>query len=63
MSSNIKTNHTFFFKQHSTPEPILSMKGKYACRNEKMMQKKLIRKVILKIIGKENGFFFKKMRF
>ena len=29
----------FFFKQHSTPQPILNMKGKYACRNVKMMQK------------------------
>ena len=41
MSSNVKTNHTnfFFFKQHSTPQPILNMKGKYACRNVKMMHK------------------------
>ena len=58
MSSNVKINHTiFFFKQHSTPQPILNMKGKYACRNVKMMQKKLIRKVTLKIIEKEMFFF------
>ena len=29
----------FFFKHHSTPQPILNMKGKYACRNVKMMHK------------------------
>ena len=55
----------FFKKQYSTPQPILNMKEKYACRNVKMMQKKQIRKSTLKMIEKENCFFFftKKMCF
>ena len=57
MSSNVKTNHTIFFKQHSTPQPILNMKGKYACRNVKKDAEKLIRKVTLKMIEKKIFFF------
>ena len=64
-SSNVKTNHTIFFsfKQHSTPQPILNMKGKYACRNVKNDAEKLIRKVTLKMIEKENSFFLKAQKF
>ena len=65
MSSNVKTIHTiFFFKQHPTPQSILNMKGKYACKKVKNDAGKLIRKVTLKMIEKENGIFLtEKMHF
>lgn len=58
MSSNVKTNHTNVFSNNILPPTYSKHERKICMQKCENDAEKLIRKVTLKMIENENGFFF-----